>query len=725
MPSKYDKARESWSSEELIPNQSEVVANAPPLPDARSFGEGLVRTPAAFVRGLYRSPADVLALSDMMRGRANQPGVVNPNMTRSQELDQLQIDRSGIGAPLTFPERVGERWGRTAPLAASSMAGMSAAVESPLAMLRNVVIGDVIASMAEQGAADAGTGPGGQLAAGMIGGMVAPGTAADDFAEVASSSARRKASRAILDEWGVPARRAIGGRRGGYRHPFSREVSDAATEKAEQYAHDLNVSMSGMRRASSEAKRRMDADPRGDERFLVEGSDKIDRARQMFPDPTSRPLTDQILSDQADVTAMSAQLDKVDHEFRTAAGGRRKVVQADLEQEFENLLPNGSSDGVYRRATDVWTKANADEKLLWDAVPAEQMPMLDMREAKATLKAIRGSSSNASGKYIPDELLQIDNMGFSAPYGHVQALHSELRTILREAGKSLPGSEIRRTAQRVKPVADAIRAQLDSIPDGAGGSQFRQARDFTRAKYELFAPESSTFDALMNPMEGPKLARKILNADDGKAEAQRAVDILGRTEDGRDQLSRVMIDELFDESLEQRTPRQILIQLRRKRDVYRTIWGDERYKLFETLVKKAEMSRRRKTGTTAANDATGTGRAPIEILFGGAEAVTQPITAGRKVMNAIAKSVSNDKERAAVLREGLYDPELWQTLIQMPEPRAVASWIENWDRLVARARARTDIAARSAARASGSARDQDLTQRVNQALPESGVGGVR
>lgn len=563
------------------------------------------------------------------------------------------------------------------------------------------------------------------MAAGMFGGMIAPGAPADDFADVANASAKRKASRAILDEWGVPAKRGLGGRRGPYRHPFSAEVSDAATDKANAYAKDLNVSMSGMRRAASEAKRRMDLDPRGGERFLVEGSDKIDDARSLFPDPTSRPLTDQILSDQSDVAAMSAELDRVDHEFRTSAGGKRKTVRADLEQEFERLLPNGSADGVYRRATDVWTRANADEKALWNLVPAEQMPMLDLREAKATLKSIRSSPSNTSGKYVPDELLELENMGFSASYSRVQALHSELRSILREAERSLPGSEIRRTAHRVKPIADALRVQLDSIPDGAGGAQFRQARDFTRAKYALFSPESGTFDALMNPQNGPQLARKILNADNAKDEAQRAVDILGRTPDGRDQLSRVLIDELFDESLEQRTPRQILIQLRRKRDVYRTVWGDERYKLFENVVKKAEMSRRRKTGTTAAVDSTGTGRAPVEILFGGAEAVTNPVSAGQKILSKIRRSATTDRERSAILREALYDPDLWQVLIQMPEPRAVAAWIQDWDRLVARARARTDIAARAGVRSQGSARDQDLRLRVNQPLPDQGMGGVR
>lgn len=724
MPSKYDKARSSWESDALVPNQSAATEVA--LPDRESLGRGLVRMPAAAVRGAYRSPADVLALSDMMRFRANQPGVVNPDLTRSQELDRQQIDRSGIAAPTTFPERVGERWGRTAPLWASSMVGMGAAVESPLSMFRNVVIGDVLASMSEQGAEDAGAGPLTQAGVGMVAGVVAPGGApGDEFATAANSASRRSASRAILDEWGVPARRGLGGTSRTYRHPFSREVSDAATEKAEQYAKELNLSMSGMRRASSEAKRRMNLDPYGNESVLVKGSKKIDEARDSFPDPKNRPLTDQVLSDQADVAAMAAEMDKVDHEFRTAAGGRREVVRSDLERQFENMLPNGSADGVYRRATDVWTKAKADEQALWSAVPESQMPMLDLREAKATLKSIRSSPSNASGRYLPDELLEIESLGFSAPYGRVQALHSELRKIIREAQRSLPGSDIKRVEQRVKPIADALRAQLDSIPADAGGTEFRAARDFTRAKYELFAPDSNTFDALMNPRQGPQLARELLNADDAVGESKRAIDILGRTEDGRDQLSRVLIDELFDESLEQKTPRQIMIQLRRKRDVYRTVWGDERYRLFENLVKKAEMSRRRKTGTTAAVDSTGTGRAPIEVLFGGAEAVTNPVSAGQKILSKIRRSATSDKERSAILREALYDPELWQVLIQMPEPRGVAAWIQDWDRLVSRARARTDIAARSAARSFGSARDQDMTMRVNQPLPGQGVGGVR
>lgn len=696
-----------------------------PLPDPKSFFQSAYNAPSAFVRGLYRSPADVLAMSDQMRGRANQPAVTNPDMSRAEEMDRLQIARSGIAAPSGYPERVAERMGRTAPLAAASGLGMATAVESPLALLRNSVIGDVVAAMSEQGAEDAGGGGGMQMAAGMVGGMVAPGSAADNFAEAASAGARRSAARAVLDEWGVPARRTLGGNRGPYRHPFSREVSDAATQEAERYARDLNISMGGMRRAASEAKRRMNLDPYGNEAGLVRGSDQIDQGLALFPDPNSRPLTDQFLSEDADVAAMSAQLDKVDHEFRTSAGGRRAVVRNDLENEFENLLPNGSSEGVYRIGTDIHSESRNAERALWQAVPSERIPSIDVRAAKAELAAIRRSPSNASGRFVPDELSELDSVGDSAPYLQVQELHSVLRGLLREADRSLPGSDLRRAASRIQPVANALRSSLEAIPENAGGAEFRAARDFTRARAALFDPQSSGYEFALGNYDGPKRARLLLNADNGREEAQRAVDILGRRPGGRDQASRVLIDELFDESLEQKSPRQILIQLRRKRDVYRTVWGDERYRLFENVVRKAEISRRRKTGTMGAVDSTGTGRAPIEILFGGAEAVTEPITAGKKVLNAIAKSVANDKERMAVLREGLYDPRLWQVLIQMPEPRGVAAWIQNWDRLVARARARSDVAARTGVRSSGSGRNENIRMSVDQPLPNANGGGVR
>lgn len=699
---------------------------APPEPSTFFGGVygGFKEAPGAFYRGLHRSPATVLGMTSQGQSRGPiMPGQTieqyQSQPTQAEVMDRLAMARSGVPEPQHLIGQAAERMGTTAPLAAASSLGMSTAVASPMEFLRNAVIGDALAAISEQGAADAGAGPGAQLATGMFAGMAAPGSSADDFAKAASSSARRKASRAILDEWGVPARRTLGGNRGPYRHPFSREVSDAATEKAEQYARDLNISMGGMRRAASEAKRRMNLDPYGNEAGLVHASDQIDEARSLFPDPNNRPLTDQILTEDADVAAMSAQLDKVDHEFRTSAGGRRAVVRADLENQFENLLPNGSSEGVYRVGTDVHSQARSSESALWRAIPDEKMPKIDVQSAKMELAALRNSPSNASGRFIPDEMNDLDAMGRYAPFWQVQELHSVLRGLMREADRSLPGSDIRRVAARIKPVADSLRASLDSLPSGAGGAEFRTARDFTSARAALFDPESAGFRFATENVDGPKRARILLNADNGKEEAQRAVDILGRNPVGRDQASRVLIDELFDESLEQKSLRQILIQLRRKRDVYRTVWGDERYRLFENIVKKAEMSRRRKTGTMGAVDSTGTGRAPIEILFGTAEAATEPITAGKKVLAAISRSVTNDRERMAVLREGLYDPELWQTLIQMPEPRGVAAWIQNWDRLVARARARADVAARTGIRANDQGR-----MSVEQPLPPMN-GGVR
>lgn len=736
MASKYEAARSKWTTTvgtDLLPSGGEL----PPIPNRDDVAAGIAEAPGAFVRGAVRSPAAVLGLSEFMRGRQDPNAAVN-----SQVMDQILSNRSGIAEPQSLIGRGAQRMGQSAPLMAASWPAIGAiGAESALAgsavpfenmttgqvlstalggagrSMGQEIIGDVIASMTEQGAQDAGAGGGGQFLAGLAGGLVSPTSVADDAAQAGNSAARRSAAKAIADEWGIrPGFRSV--MSGPYRHPFSKEVTDAATQRAEAEAKRLNVNPGAMRRASSEVKRRMSLDPYGEEQFIKAGSDRIDEARGLFPDPNNRPLTDQILSDEAGVVGMASALSKVDDEARQAAGGRRKVLRNDLAQQWENIYPEGSAAGVNASATATFDKMKADERTLWAAIPRDKMPRLDLRGVRTEIKAIRKNASNRSGKYIPDEFNTLEEMWFDAPFDAVQASYSELAKLMREADKSPPGSDIRQVAVRVKPVVDALKKQLDAIPENAGGLEFQTARNFTRAKNALFNPDSPAYDAVMNLGTTTKQANRILSAEKPVEAAQQAVDILGRSERGRDQLARVFVDRLFDESLGERTPRAILTDMRRNGDVYRTVLGKDRYKLYETLIRKAEMSRRNKTGDVSAVHSTASGVGPVDILFGGADAVREPVAGIRKVAQTIQKYAKSDKQKNAILREALYDSDLWQTLLQMPEPRAVAAWAKEWDVLVARSRARE--AARSAVRSGNAEREQ---LRVNQPLPGQGMGG--
>lgn len=143
---------------------------SPPSPSGFFGGVygGLKEAPGAFVRGLHRSPATVLGMTPQGQNRGPYTQGMTLDQYKSQPtqaevMDQLAIARSGVAEPQHMIGRTAERLGQTAPLAAASGLGMSTAVETPMAFLRNSVIGDVLAAMSEQGSADLGGGPGVQL----------------------------------------------------------------------------------------------------------------------------------------------------------------------------------------------------------------------------------------------------------------------------------------------------------------------------------------------------------------------------------------------------------------------------------------------------------------------------------------------------------------------------------------------------------------------------------
>lgn len=649
-----------------------------------------------FIRGVFRSPADADAMARAMRGRGGDRFPPVPGLPSfDQMLASKSADFGGMeSAPETFVGRTAERLGRTAPFASAGAAGGVLGSVAPVIAARNAVIGDVIASMAEQGTEDAGGGPGWQMAAGIAAGIVSPSSVGDDVSR-GSTKAASTGARRVADE-----------------------VADAATERAEAEAKRLNVKMKHMRRAAGEAKRRMASDPYGGEQFVSEGIEKIRRARELFPDPKSRPTTAQILSNEPAVVGMDAALGKIDDEFRQSSAGRRRVVQNDLMSEWERILPDGSPGGVNSRARSAYDAAKIAEREAWDAIPFDKMPHVDTTRIKAELNNLR--RSRAGRRYLPQEAADIDAWSFDEPVSEIQGVLSELLDTQRAGSRLSATSDDIRRAKRVKPLIDALKREIDRIPPSEGGQAYRAAREATRQLYETFNFDSSGVDAILNLGTSQKIARAIASSDQPVAEARRAVRILDQTPGGRDNLARVFIDDLFGESLDEKTPRAALAKLRRSRQVYREVLGDERMRLFESLIERAEMARRNKTGTSAAISSTGSGIGPVDILFGAAEAVTEPVQSTWKLAKYIGKFAKTDRQKNAILREALYDPELWQTLLEMPEPRAVAKWIVDFDVIVARSRARE--AARSGIRSGISGQENERS--VNAPLP-SGSRGVR
>ena len=186
-------------------------------------------------------------------------------------------------------------------------------------------------------------------------------------------------------------------------------------------------------------------------------------------------------------------------------------------------------------------------------------------------------------------------------------------------------------------------------------------------------------------------------------EAKRAVDIAKRQPGGLDALRRTAIDDLFGQNFGDVTPRKIRTLLTENRSAYKVILGDEILENMDVAMEELDVLLTGRAGTPAATAATGTGITPLGIAFGAANMIRHPIEGAGKAFNAVnarmARDISTHPERSAILREALLDRKLMSSLLKMPDEAAVPAWILNWDKLVARAKARRAGSAGAAARA--------------------------
>ena len=670
--------------------------------------EGTAKAPGvlkSFLRGVSRSPADVLALSPT--GQRVDPAFLPERMTlenlrglptQSQATEQALLQSSGIPEPTTFGERSAERLGRSVPFVAAGLPGAGAL--GGLKAVAGEVITDVVASMFEQGAQDLGAGPLGQAGAGLTAAMLVPGVAVQNVAEAAGKKAPRAARRAgraaFIESLGEAA-----GKTG-------RDGIDPGALRA--IAKRYGVPQAQVRKAASELKRRIARDPAGGDRFVDEAIDRLDEGIDLFPDKTVRPTSRQMLGEQGgqNISSMEDGLSRADLDVSASIDGRRQAVRADLEAQFESLLPEGSTGGAIEAFDAVLARAKQAERQAWDAVPFKEMPEVSTAGLKRAVKKLR-EGPIAGRRFVPDEVNVIDQYGDTIPVSELQALRSELLDTQRAGSLFNATPDARRTAPRVRVLLDAVDEQIKKLPP-SGSTLYRKARGLTRENADLFNRKSSLVSGLSELTEGRKIVSRIRTAKDPTGEAKRAIRILSQEPGGVENIRRVFIDELFDQELSAATPRRMLTTIKRNRGVYREVLGEEMLGEIETLLKKVKIARTGSAGTAAATARTGSNVSPVEMLFAGADVFTSPVQATARGLGAVSKRIAKDAsssvERNAILREALLDPELFKTLLEMPDPRAIPAWVQNWDKLVARSRARTQAAARVGTRTSSNNRTQ-------------------
>lgn len=626
---------------------------------------------ASFVRGLRQFPADMPRVMRMGPGLLRPGGNQAMNSAMMEDSDaaaQRMATASGISAPVTFPERVAQSVGRSSPLTAAGVAGAGAVFGPVGAGLE--LAADVAATMFQQKAADKGMSPAAQAAIGIGTAIAMPGPS--DVAGVADDATKLA----------------------------SRLSAKRAGEAAEGIASRLGVGKKKVLEASSEMKRRLPLDPTGGDRFVDEAHGSLEKAQLLFPDPSRRPTSVQIVGEDAgyNLTAMERSLANDDLDFASALEGRRQTVIRDLTEEYERLLPNGTAGGANAAFEASFDTAKAGERALWEGFRSSTMPVVSIAPLMKAVKQLE-SGVKAGIKYLPNEIDIIKQFPNGIPLDELQGLRSELLTTQRLASRSLDDT-VRRKGQRVGVLLDAITEQIDGL-NPAIQQKYRSALDASSELAKRFDPRSAAVKALSDSTEGRRMARIIKGSSDPGGEAKRAVEILSSQPKGVDNLRRVFIDELFDEDMESRTPRAILNEIRRNRNVYREVFGPKLLGQYETFMDKAQMSRRITSGSTAAAKMTASNvKSPADIMFGGIELATEPVQSSARIVGSIMnKYVKTHRERNRIMREAFLDTDLLDTLLTMPTERAIPMWVKGWDKLVSRSRARAQAAGRATYRA--------------------------
>jgi hypothetical protein len=621
------------------------------------------------LRGVAASPGYTMSVIESLRNM----GLGRELPRYGEHTEDWMVEKTGIPEPTGYWPKVAERTGKQAIpiLAGAPLGGMAA---GGLGVGGEIVLG-TLATAAAEAVAESGGSPAAQMGTGIAAGVLAPATIPGRLmgatAKRIPGIGKRLASSAARAGTGLPDEVAMG------------------------IARKYGIDVAEVQRAASELKRRV-----GDTRAIDRATTKLDDERLFAGLPeTSQPTSRAYMGRDAaqNISSMEEGLARGDLDFSASVGNRKANALEDVADRFGSERPGGSIETLRAGYDDALKAAIKEQQDAWANVPLDEMEMISTERLKA---AARESASRAGEDFpdrIPKETQAVLDWPDSVTPERFQRLRSQALLTKRVAARG--GEQAQYYSNNLDPLIDGLNRELDDLTS-EGSAAYRNALGLTRRNKELFDPKSPAVKAL----SGEERARTAMNKIRlTPTEAKRAVEIAERQPGGLDALRRTAIDDLFGVNFGDVTPRKIRTLLKENRTAYKTILGDKILENMEVAVDELDVLLTGRAGTPAASAATGTGITPLGIAFGAANMVRHPVEAVGKAFNAVnsrmVRDISTHPERSAILREALLDRKLMSTLLKMPDEAAVPAWIVNWDKLVARAKARRVGSAEAAARA--------------------------
>ncbi|GEM_PF-4971230 len=652
-------------------------------------------------RGLVQFPADVQSMAELGLGRPLGAGAeeLRERLTgpRPNFQGPLLRDNSFLTAdilpPETFAGKFGEHIGRSLPFVAMS-SPVAVAARGPVGLAFEVgsdLLAVTAGSVARASDSSEATAVGVEILTAAMTPGVAVSTVSRRGAKQTARGVRRVRGRAVAEMMQDPANDA---------------VDTVPTETAARIAKDYGLDVEDVSKAISEAKRRMGRDPAGGERVLDRAVEEVEEVIRDFPDPDARPGTVAALGDEGNqnLSSMQKSLASNDTDFSADMDGIRKVVQADLQEQLDRLLPNGGMDGAKRNFDEIEQLLDAEEQLAWSRVLPGESIIIDTRRMKASADMAENRAAGFDAR-VPDEVRVIRALPDQITLDQFQGIRSNALMTNRVARRGGEVSQFK--ANNLDPILKALNRELDELPEDAGSAAYRHALSVTKRNKDLLAPDSPYVVAFSEMSQSHRAVRKILGAKDPAAEARKAVGFFSNAPDGEGltNLRAVFTEHVFGDDLSRVTPRSVLVELRKNRNVYTEVFGEEALGEFEKLVRKIQVSKRTSAGTPGAAFQTGSNVNPfVEALFSTAEAAIDPVqsTARKGIRRMLERDVKSNRNVALVLREMLKDPELFVRMMKSDDDRAVARWIVEWNLMSSRA-SMADRATRAAGRGTAQA----------------------
>lgn len=645
-------------------------------PASSSEGPGVLRSIA---RGIAQAPA--------MLPQSKYMALAGMPMRTSPQAAQAAVDRqpdaaaqrfagmTGIAPPTNYVERTAERFGQGLPFAAAAspyLYGLGGAKAVGLG-----VAGDALGALSEQGAADRGYGPLVQLAAGIPAAVLTPSGIADDVVRAGSSATRF--GRRIAAAGSAP--------------PLSADD----TAKLAWIAKDFGTTEKNVLNAVGEWQRRMPHDPNGGRAFLDQAVEALQEARVLFPDPKKRPTVAQILGELggANIGAMESALardaaDGVDMSAEIA--GRKLAVVQDLESQWDNMVPGAPAKNAQTSIRELRQKMQGEAQALWEAVPFNEMPRASMKGLAGANKRLN-SVPLADQSFLPTAEMEIvDNLvkkyGRKVPMAEIQSLRSRLYAIHDAAKSPFAPMELKQQSRLAGKLTHEVEAIVKGLPE-AGSAAYMRARKATSDMYDLLPRDSDALRVIEEIDDPVKMVRRVLATPKDARTVRKAFE---QTPEGLQSLQHAAWEDLFGDGMQDFSAKAIRRKLFRQRGAYAEIFGPEKLQATFDLLRKIDIAGRFITGTPAQFRSTGSNMTPLHIMLAGAEVATSPGAASAQIVGKIAKrvfeSAQTEKARNAIFREALMDDERAETLTKIPTARELPAWQKNWDKLVARSKAR-------------------------------------